>query len=213
MSSVLTCDPAQPSEEVIKSAVDALLAGEAVILPTETQYGLALRADRPDAPERIDRIKKRIGGQTTALFLARFEQAESFCKVSAKARLLADKFLPGPLTLVLPGLEKQDKVADGFGSLAGFGIRVSSAPLVAAVMSRLDFPVTATSANLSGRMTPTGIDEIKNDFGDMVSLYIDGGAASGRSRIPSTVAAVDNDVIILRHGAIGEAEIRKALTG
>jgi L-threonylcarbamoyladenylate synthase len=209
VSRVLTCNPAHPDRQIVETAVRVLGEHDAVVLPTETQYGLSIRADIPDAPEKINRIKRRISTLPVALFVKDIHMAERFCDITDQARILADRFLPGPLTLVLPIREGQDTTAAGFASPEGIGIRISSSPLVAAITSRLDFPVTATSANVSGRKTPSDLRTIRKELGEEVELYLDGGPCRGM--IPSTVVRVNDGVHIIRPGIISEAEIRMAL--
>lgn len=206
MSRVIVCNPAAPEESVITAVVDALTEGRAVVIPTETQYGLAVRADADDAPRMVCRIKGRAESEPSALFVRDMAMAERFCRLTSLSRSLADKFLPGPLTLVLPVREDQTIVSRRFQSAHGIGVRLSSSPLVAAVMARVPFPVTATSANRSGEATPATVEPIRRSLGEAVELYIDGGPC--RAVAPSTVAAVNGRVHILRHGAVAESDIR-----
>lgn len=208
MSRTLQCDPAHPDPAVVAQIVQALTSGQAVVCPTETQYGLLLRADNT-ALATLSQIKNRSEQTKPALFVSSLESAESFCEISPLARKLADKYLPGPMTLVLPSREGQNVAPIDFQSEDGYGIRISSSPLIASVMAKVSFPVTATSANASGVLTPQTIGEIVAMLGDRIDLYIDGGAC--RSIIPSTVVKVSNQVTILRHGLIPEAELRTFL--
>ncbi len=209
VTKVIKCDPIAPQPEVIAEVVRVLENKGAVVFPTETQYGLGLRADGDDVLENVCRIKKRDSKLLPALFVKDIEMAEQFCIVNEDARLLADKFLPGPLTLVLPAREDQSAVNADLASDDGFGIRISSSPFVRACMRSTGFPVTATSANESGRVTPSTVAEIKEYLGDSVNLYIDGGV--NRGIVPSTVVRVSDSVDVLRHGAIPEVEIRRTL--
>ena len=209
MSRIVKIDAIVVDSKVIDSAAEILAGGGAVVIPTETQYGLALRADGADAAERLGRIKKRRRAQTAALFVKNIPMAERFCKFGPAARRLAETFLPGPLTLVLPGRPGQTAVSPAFCSPDGFGIRISSSPVVAALMDKVDFAVTATSANISGRMTPPTIEEIVRDLGDAVALFIDGGPCRGV--IPSTVVKATDEVSVLRPGLISEREIMAVL--
>lgn len=184
-------------------------SGAAVVMPTETQYSLSLRADRAESMDTIVRIKKRDGFLKSALFVSDMDMAKDFCRVSQLAERLAERFLPGPLTLVLPERENQSRVFTGFLSEDGFGVRLSSSPVVEAVMGRVPFAVTATSANISGKPAAMSITEIAKTLGDEVALYIDGGPC--RSMTPSTVIKVDKEVAVLRHGLMSEAEIRQFL--
>lgn len=208
MSIVIACDPIAPDAETIRRAANTLTEGGAVVLPTETQYGLSVRADRPDAPEKIIRIKKRNKARPVALFVKDIGMAELFCEVTDTARKLAARFLPGPLTLIMPVRSGQTAAAAAFASPDGFGVRISSSPVVKAVMNLVTFPVTATSANLGGNRTPATVAEIKKELGDEVDLYLDGGPCRGL--IPSTVVKAGDRTEIVRHGVIADAEIRSA---
>jgi L-threonylcarbamoyladenylate synthase len=205
----LSCDYEKPESDIIDETVEALVAGLVVVMPTETQYALSVRADNDKALEVINCVKKRSETVRAAVFIKDLEMAQDFCVVSDLAWRLADRFLPGPLTLVLPGKIDQQSVAAGFLSEDGFGIRISSSPLVSAVMQKVAFPVTATSANLSGEKSATTVSGIKRELGESVDLYLDAGSC--RSTIPSTVVKVDKTLTILRPGLIGEAEIRDFL--
>lgn len=209
MSRIVSCHAARPDNHVIDEIIETLEQGAAVVMPTETQYALSMRADRADTPEKIGRIKRRAAVIRAALFVKDIKMAEQFCRVSKTAVRLAERFLPGPLTLVMPGKENQTAVAAGFLSEHGFGIRISSSPTIAAVMAKASFAVTATSANISGVMTPATVAEIAGELGERVALYVDGGPCRGV--VPSTVVKVNDDMEILRHGIIGEAEIRHYL--
>lgn len=211
MSRRLSCDAVHPDNEVIEQVAEALTDGQTVVMPTETQYALSIRASVDNALEKICHIKQRKEGLSVALFVQDIQMAERFCDISDMAKKLADRFLPGPLTLVLPGKKGQTDVAAGFLSPHGFGIRVSSSPIVKAIMGRVAFPVTATSANISGRTTPQTVPEISRLLGDLVDLYLDAGPC--RAVTPSTVVKADDDVTILRHGVIPEREIRRFLEG
>jgi L-threonylcarbamoyladenylate synthase len=179
-------------------------------MPTETQYSLSVRADDVQAMSKIGRIKKRDMKSKPALFVKDMDMAEKFCEINDKARKLAEKYLPGPLTMVLPAKNDQHFVSTDFLSDDGFGIRISSSPLIRMLMDRLAFAVTATSANISGELTHDSVEKIAGVFGDMVDLYIDGGPCRGI--VPSTVLKVTDDLSVLRHGLISEAEINRFMS-
>ncbi len=209
MSRILRCDPQNPDDTVLETAVEVLTSGGALVLPTETQYGLAIRADRNDSLSTICRIKKRNEVLKPALFVKDMDMAEKLCLVDNAARRLAAVFLPGPLTLILPPLSNQSMFSPEFMSEDGIGIRISSSPIVSGIMKRLSFPISATSANISGHSTPDTITDIVALMGDQVELYIDGGPC--RATTPSTVVKLNAHMTVIRHGQIAEAEIRKAL--
>ncbi len=206
---MLECDPVRPDISVINEIVEALTNNSVVVMPTETQYSLSVRGDRNDAPQKICAVKKRLKGVTAALFVKDLDMASQFCSVDKAAEKLAARFLPGPLTLVMPVRKDQNAVAPGFVSEDGIGVRVSSSPLILALMDKVPFVVTATSANLSGEISPDTAVGIREALGDAVDLYVDAGPCHGV--VPSTVAKIADEVTILRYGAIPEAEIRRCL--
>ncbi len=209
MSRVLVCDADRPDTSVIEAAVAALNDGSVVVMPTETQYSLSVRADDENAMIKICAVKRRSETVKAALFIRDMHEARRFCRINRAAEKLAARFLPGPLTLILPGKAGQTKVAPEFLSEAGFGIRISSSPVISAVMDRLPFAVTATSANLSGQSAAMNIADIRQSLGDAVDLYLDAGPC--RNSTPSTVVQVNDTITILRPGAIVEAEIMHTL--
>ncbi|MDD4053095.1 MAG: Sua5/YciO/YrdC/YwlC family protein, partial [candidate division Zixibacteria bacterium] len=89
MSRVITCNPAAPDDTAIAAVVDALTEGLAVVIPTETQYGLAIRADSDSAPAVVNRIKGRPEAERSALFVKDVAMAELFCQFTPLSRSLA----------------------------------------------------------------------------------------------------------------------------
>ncbi|MCK5125976.1 MAG: threonylcarbamoyl-AMP synthase [candidate division Zixibacteria bacterium] len=209
MSRTIKCDPANPDSGIIDSIVSVLDAGQVVVMPTETQYSLSIRADITTALDQICGIKKRDRQLLPALFVKDIDMARQFCEINTTAEILAKSFLPGPLTLVVPMKSGQNVVPEKFASDLGFGLRISSSPVLKAVMNRVDYPVTATSANISGLMPDTNIREISKLLGEQVALYIDAGLL--RCKIPSTVISAGDEISILRQGIIAKSEIEKSL--
>lgn len=206
---MLACYPAKPDVSVINETVTALKNDLVVVMPTETQYSLSVRSDHDSALSKICSIKQRSVIAKMALFVKDLDMAQQFCEISEAAKKLTAAFLPGPLTLVLPEKQGQNAVDPGFLSEDGFGIRISSSPVISAVMEKVPFAVTATSANISGKMTPDSVSDINLVLGDSVDLYLDAGPCHGV--IPSTVVKVADTVAILRHGVISESEIMRCL--
>lgn len=215
MHRIISCSATKPETEVLEQIEKILRDGQAVVLPTETQYSLSVRADRRDVLDQIGKIKKRDLTQKSALFVKDMEMASLFCDISETASALARKFLPGPLTLVLPERIDQKVVDSQLASDDGFGIRISSAPIIRETISRLEFPITATSANISGTMPHATINDIAEELGDLIALYVDGGRSPGRT--PSTVVKFGNSendagmLEILRPGQIPATELRNYL--
>ena len=203
---VLPVDFLAPSQSAVCRTAEILLSGGLVVAPTDTRYGLLARADRQEIVEKLCYVKGRPLTNPISLFLENPDDISRFGTVNAVADCLARAFLPGLLTLVLQSLcdWPPPRVIDG-----KIGIRCSSAPLICRVLEIVDFPATATSANRSGGRNCDSVQEIVEDFGSTVDLYLDAGPLSGK---PSSVVDCSRDeVCILREGAINACEIEQAV--
>jgi L-threonylcarbamoyladenylate synthase len=203
---VLSIDFDNPSETTIRRAVNELESGGLVVAPTETTYGLLVRADRQEGLKRLYQAKKREFSAPTAIFLADFRDAATYGKINDVALALADAFLPGPLTLVItaagdwePPLVVGKKI----------GIRVSSAPVIKRIVAASSFPITATSANRSGEPVPDSVAKIAELFCDETVLYLD--ADRRASTVSTVVDCTRNRADIVREGAIDRTRIEEAV--
>jgi L-threonylcarbamoyladenylate synthase len=194
----------------LADAIGALRAGELVVYPTETFYGIAADPFSPIALEKLFAIKGREANKPIALIAADSAMAFAIArKVPAIARRLAIAFWPGPLTMVIPA--RTDFPPQLIGPDAGVGVRVSSHPIARALCRGLGHPITATSANLSGEPPANTIDTARKSLGNKVKVFLEGGILSAVA--PSTVIACDaDDFRIIRAGAISERELRAALS-
>jgi L-threonylcarbamoyladenylate synthase len=124
-------------------------------------------------------------------------------------RLLADRFWPGPLTLVLPARQGLSEALIGHGG--GVGVRVSPNPVACALAAAVGGVLTATSANLSGETPARTLMQARQSLGAQISIYLDGGEL--RSDAPSTVLEFGNDggFRVLREGVIGRSAIAAVL--
>jgi len=198
------------SDEVIASAVAALRAGEVVVYPTETFYGIGGDAFSAEAIEHIFAIKGRDAAKTIALIA--HDEATAFAvarEIPEIARQLARAFWPGPLTIVMPA--RTGIPAALIGPSGGIGVRVSSHPVARALARELGRPITATSANLAGEAPARTLTEARNALGDKIKVFVDGGTLAGGA--PSTVVECGREEWrLLRAGAIGADEIKVALS-
>jgi L-threonylcarbamoyladenylate synthase len=159
----------------IDTAADFLIKGELVALPTETVYGLAANALNEDAVLKIYAAKNRPQFNPLIMHVASFEQAKKFIiDVYEDAEKLAAEFWPGPLTILF---NKQHDVPDlvtaGSKRVA---IRVPNHPLTLQLLSQLDFPVAAPSANPSGYVSPTTAQHVYEGLHEKIPYILDGGA-------------------------------------
>ena len=199
----------EPSAESFAAALAALRRSEAVVFPTETFYGLGANALDAEAVERVAALKGRGAESPIAVIVAdRAMLAQIVSEIPPAAEKLIARFWPGPLTLVLPA--KTGIPAPLVNAEGKIGARVSSHPTAARLARELGRPLTATSANPSGREPARSIAEARAYFEARIGVYLDGGALTGQAA--STVAEISGaEVKILRAGAIAAEELKKWL--
>lgn len=201
-------DCLKPDSDIISLAIEKLIIGEIVIAPTETRYGMLTRADSEESVKKLFALKQRSKIMPTAVFVGNLEMMMHYGEMTPAIQRLAKLFLPGPVTLIIKALggTRLPVIIDG-----KIGMRISSSLVIEKIMENTPFPVTATSANISGAEDNTTIDEIYNIFGDEISLYLDGGRLDN---ITSTVIdCTANEPVILREGAVSKETIMDALKG
>jgi len=196
-----------PVEKQIELAIAILKKGGIVAFPTDTVYGLGADPLNARAVDRIYKVKRRPHNLPFPLLLAEKSDLLKVASVVPEiAWQLAERFLPGGLTLVLrkspwvPG-----SVTAGGDTIA---VRIPNHPIPIALIRGLGSPIVGTSANLSGRPSPVTAEEVREQLGDEVDLIIDGGRCPGGTE--STVLDVSSKVPALtREGAIPRVEMAK----
>lgn len=192
-------------------AAAALLAGDLVIFPTETVYGLGANALDATAVTKIFSTKGRPSDNPLICHLTSMEQIEQVSpEVSDLTYRLFSCYAPGPLTLILPKLPEIPSVVSA--GLPTVGVRIPDHPITQEFLRLVGVPVAAPSANLSGKPSVTAADYANSDFADQpaVKYLIDGGRA--RIGIESTVLDVTGEQpTILRPGKITAEQIRRDL--
>ncbi len=188
----------------IQKAIELLKKGEVVALPTETVYGLAADAANDVAVAKIYALKKRPSFNPLIIHVHDFTAAQRIGEFSPVAKEYAERYWPGPLTIVV---KKKDK---NFAQLATAGldtvaIRVPSHPIIREVL-RSNIPLAAPSANISGSLSPTRVEHVSKEFPDIYLL--DGGQCE--IGLESTIITFDAEdkVVILREGVIQVNGIR-----
>lgn len=193
----------------IDEAAAALRRGHLVAMPTETVYGLAANARDAKAVARIFAAKGRPSFNPLIVHVTSLAEAEALGTFSAAAQQLAQRFWPGPLTLVVParpGNGIADLATAGLGTIA---LRVPAHPVARALIAASGLPLAAPSANKSGRLSPTSAADVAADFGPEIACVLDGGAA--QHGLESTVIdATTDDLVLLRPGAVTAAAIEEA---
>jgi L-threonylcarbamoyladenylate synthase len=176
-------------EEALTRAVSALEAGEPVAAPTETVYGLAARADSDRAVAAIYAAKGRPSFNPLIVHVPDTDAARGLAEFDSRAVILANRFWPGPLTMVLPrraGAPLADAVTAGLPTVA---IRCPAHPAMQALLQRCPFPLAAPSANRSGAISPSTAAHVATSLQGRIGLVIDGGAT--QQGIESTIVALD----------------------
>jgi L-threonylcarbamoyladenylate synthase len=192
-------------------AAEALAAGELIILPTETVYGLAADAANPEAVARLYEAKGRPRFNPLIAHVADWPMAARVAKLDDRARRLAQAFWPGPITFVAP-INAPDLVCDlARAGLDTVAVRAPAHALARAVIDAFGRPIVAPSANRSGRPSPTTFADALAETGAAAAVRLDGGACE--IGLESTVVALlDGPPRLLRPGAVTRAEI-EALIG
>ena len=187
----------------------SLQAGEIVALPSETVYGLAGNALLDSTVEKIYQLKGRPSTNPLIVHIQGFEQAEDLAECNHTARVFAEHFWPGPLTIILPKKPCiPDRISAGLASVA---LRAPAHPLFRKVLQSLDFPLAAPSANLSNSTSPTCPQHILDSFGEKAPKVLEGGSCE--IGLESTVLSVtdEENIQILRQGPISKEELEEVL--
>jgi len=196
--------------ETIESAAEALARGEIVAFPTETVYGLGADARDARAVARVFAAKERPRFNPLIVHVPGLAEAEKYAVVTDTARLLAQAFWPGPLSLVL-----KKRPSGGICDLASAGLetvalRVPAHPVAQALLAAAKLPIAAPSANRSGRISPTTAAHVAAELDDRPAMILDGGPCP--IGIESTVIAVlGGTPALLRPGAVPREAIELVL--
>ncbi len=191
----------------IDIAVRALQRDLLVAIPTETVYGLAARASSPSAVKKIFVVKGRPIGHPLILHVANKQDLSLWSQeLSNNARLLAEKYWPGPLTIIV---KRNDKVCDEItGGRDTVAIRCPNHPVATELLIRLTDAIVAPSANHFGKVSPTSASHVAEDFGHEISVILDGGECS--IGVESTIIDCTTEPPqILRAGAISADQIKR----
>jgi len=191
-------ESARPLAPQLTIAVEAIRRGEVVAFPTDTLYGLAVDPRSEAAVAALFALKGRSTDRVVALVAASLAQAGEIAEIVGTARRLADRFWPGPLTLVVPA---RMPVASLARTAAGLiGIRVPAHPVARALAEGCGHALTATSANASGQPSLSSPEHVAHALPSL-SVLVDAGPSPGGP--PSTlIEAATSEIRLLREGAL-----------
>ena len=200
----------QTIKQAVASAADILKNGGLIIYPTDTAYGLGANALDETAVKRVFKVKRRPLSKPIHIIVKDIKEAKKYAEVTALGLKLAQKFLPGPLTLIF---KKKSLVPDILtANLDTIGIRIPNHPVIKALSAKVDFPYTATSANLSGENTPYCAKEVLKQLDkNLIGLVVDAGELPHVE--PSTVLDLTiSPPKMVRKGPISLNQINRALS-
>jgi L-threonylcarbamoyladenylate synthase len=203
---VIEIDPRQDDEKLAGRISGILLAAGVMAYPTETLYGLGAAALLSEAVGKIYRIKGRDPAKPLPLMASGLDMVREIAgPLPDVFPALAQIFWPGPLTLVLPASKALPRFIAGPGRTVA--VRIPPVAWIRRLVSTLGQPLTATSANLSGRPATDDPREIRTQFEGRVDLIIDGGRTPGGA--PSTIVDLSRGAPeVLREGAIPAEKVR-----
>ncbi|WP_411287366.1 L-threonylcarbamoyladenylate synthase [Phenylobacterium sp.] len=194
----------------IDQAAAALRQGGLVIMPTETVYGLAADAADPRAVAAVYVAKGRPSFNPLIAHVADLATARRIARFDARALVLAERFWPGPLTLVLPAADEAAVCDLARAGLDTVAVRSPAHPLARALLASFGGPLVAPSANRSGRPSPTTFADAVEETGAAAACALDGGPCA--IGLESTVVALLDQPSLLRPGAVTREQI-EALIG
>ena len=194
--------------EEIAAAASAVHAGGVVGIPTDTVYGLGVDPRLAGATNRLFEVKGRPDDRALPVLIADPDGAGELADLTERARVLIDRFWPGPLTLVLG--RRHGVVLDLGGDPDTVGLRCPGCEPARRLL-RTTGPLAVSSANRHGEPPATTAAAVRASFGDAVAVVVDGGVCDGA---PSTVASLLGETpVVLRQGPISAAQLESALLG
>ena len=194
------------SQIEIDAAVQALRDGDLVAFPTETVYGLGANAQNPAAVRKIFEAKGRPLNHPVIVHLDSPRYLHRWVsEMPPVAMKLAERFWPGPLTMVLP---RADNVSDAVtGGQDTIAIRVPSHPMAQQLLTAFGGGIAAPSANRYGRLSPTRAEHVREELGDAVRMILDGGEC--KIGLESTIISFEGETVrLLRPGAVTVSQLR-----
>ena len=203
---------AMSSEADIARAAEILADGGLAVMPTETVYGLACDARNAEAVARVYAAKGRPRFNPLIAHVRGLEDALRYAALPAPALKLAERFWPGPLTLVGPRRAESDVCELACAGLSTIALRAPSHPMAQALLAAFGGPIAAPSANRSGKLSPTSAAHARADVGEDAAIVLDGGPCT--HGLESTIIGFDagGSARLLRPGAIAREDI-EALIG
>ncbi len=200
MSQILKINPESPEPDLIEEAAAQIRKGAVCAYPTETFYGLGVTVTNEAAIKHLFAIKRRDQGNPVAVIIADREMLATIVDdIPEKAKVLMDHFWPGPLTILF---QTNNRISKSLTTNTGkIGIRISANPVATALVRQVGWPLTTTSANLSGFPPSSNLRHLRSYFGDRIDLIIDSGELPP-TKGSTVIDVTEEKLSIIREGVI-----------
>ena len=206
---VVTVDKKNPDNEALQEAGEILKRGGLVAFPTETVYGLGGDGLNPDSSRKIYAAKGRPSDNPLIIHIADMDSlGKLVTQVPGKARKLAERFWPGPLTMIFQ--KSREVPYETTGGLESVAVRMPSHPVALALIRAGGGYVAAPSANTSGRPSPTKAEHVVEDLQGKIEMIVDGGDVG--IGLESTIVDFTEEIpVILRPGYVNQSMIEEVI--
>ncbi|HKZ71477.1 MAG TPA: L-threonylcarbamoyladenylate synthase [Nitrospirota bacterium] len=210
---IIKIDQSDPDPVVVSEIAGLLKSGAVIAFPTDTYYGLGVDIDNDEAIKKIFAIKGRPYNQPILILISDRKDLKPLISrrgVPVFADRLMDKFWPGPLTIVFHASEGMSEILTG--SAGKIGIRLPAHPFCRSLVRELGRPLTATSANISGKPSLCSPSDVRDAIGDRIDALVDGGMTQGGA-VSTVIDATGAELVMIREGVISEGQLREIFSG
>lgn len=196
------------NEDELKIVTQALNEGKLIVFPTETVYGIAGNGLTLSLVNNLYQAKKRDYSKPFTLMVNDITKIKDIAYVSENEEKVIKKFMPGPITLIL---KKKDCISNLVTANSDtVGVRIPNHKIALSILKSVDYPLATSSANISGSVNNSNIEDIINDLENYVDIFIKGNISS--NLLASTVVEIkNNEVNILRNGIISKENIEEVI--
>ena len=187
------------NDDELEQVIKVLESGGVIIFPTDTVYGLACSAKDDLAINKLFELKGRNNNKPICVLTDSVDKIKKVAYINNKEEDIIRKYMPGALTIIL---NKKEEVSNVLTSnLKTIGVRIPSNEISKKILSKLDYPLAVTSANISGEEAGIRIEDFLKDFNNKVEIIIDGGLTEYKQS--STIIKVEKEkIIVLREGSL-----------
>lgn len=210
---IVKIDQSDPDPLIVSEIAGLLKSGAVIAFPTDTYYGLGADIDNDDAIKRIFDIKRRPHDRPILILISDREDLMPLIStrdIPVFVDRLMDEFWPGPLTIVFHASEGMSEVLTG--STGKIGVRLPAHPFCRSLVRELGRPLTATSANISGKPSLCSPSDVLDAIGDRIDALVDGGMTHGGA-VSTVIDATGAELVVIREGVISEGQLKEILSG